>query len=108
MYPHERSLVEKMKGRPFALVGINSDPKIETARNAVEKNQLTWPSFWCGPEGTRGPIPTKWAVGGWPTLYVIDHEGVIRHKSLGSPGDDVIDRWIEELVTAAEKAGGIK
>ncbi len=25
MYPHERSLVEKLEGKPFALIGINSD-----------------------------------------------------------------------------------
>ena len=24
MYPHERSLVQKMEGKPFALVGVNS------------------------------------------------------------------------------------
>ena len=25
MYPHERSLVERMKDKPFALIGVNSD-----------------------------------------------------------------------------------
>ena len=25
MYPHERSLVEKNKKKPFALIGVNSD-----------------------------------------------------------------------------------
>jgi len=27
MYPHERSLVQKMEGKPFALIGVNSDQK---------------------------------------------------------------------------------
>ena len=27
MYPHERSLVASMQGRPFVLLGVNSDPK---------------------------------------------------------------------------------
>ena len=25
MYPHERSLVKKMEGKPFVLLGVNSD-----------------------------------------------------------------------------------
>ena len=25
MYPHERSLVKRLEGKPFALIGVNSD-----------------------------------------------------------------------------------
>jgi hypothetical protein len=25
MYPHERSLVQRLEGKPFALLGINTD-----------------------------------------------------------------------------------
>jgi hypothetical protein len=34
---------------------------------------------------------------------VIDHKGVIRHKWLGSPGNEVLDKAIEKLVETAEK-----
>ena len=101
MYPHERSLVKKTEGKPFALVGINSDPKA-TLSKTIEKENMTWRSFWDG-GNTRGPIATTWNVSGWPTLYVIDAKGVIRHKWLGSPGDKVIDESIEKLVKEAEK-----
>ena len=40
---------------------------------------------------------------GWPTLYVIDHKGVIRHKWTGSPGDEKLDEAIDALVAEAEK-----
>jgi len=108
MYPHERSLVAKMAGKPFALIGVNSDGKIERAQEAVKKNNLTWRSFWNGPDGTGGPISAKWAIQGWPTLFVIDHKGVIRHKSLGNPGNDKLDGWIEDLVSEAEREAGGK
>ena len=32
MYPHERSLVERLANRPFAIIGINSDRPSVTAR----------------------------------------------------------------------------
>jgi len=105
MYPHERSLVKKMADKPFALLGVNSDTDLKALKPILEKEEITWRSFWNGPKGTRGPISETWNVSGWPTLYVIDHKGVIRHKWLGSPGDKVLDDAIEKLVREAEKGG---
>jgi hypothetical protein len=102
MYPHERSLVKKMEGRPFALIGVNSDKDRDALKPVLEKEQITWRSFWNGTEGTGGPISKAWHVQGWPTLYVLDAQGVIRHKWTGSPGDKVLDEAIEALVKEAE------
>ena len=105
MYPHERSLVKKMVDKPFALVGVNSDPDLKKLKPVLEEEQITWRSFWNGKDGTGGPISKEWNVHGWPTLYVIDHKGVIRHKWVGSPGNEKMDAAIEKLVAEAEKAG---
>jgi len=103
MYPHERSLVKKLESKPFALVGINSDKDRDALKEVLKKEEITWRSFWNG-GSTGGPISTEWNVQGWPTLYVIDHKGVIRHKHLGSPGDKVLDEEIDKLVAEAEKS----
>lgn len=57
MVPSEVRLVERMKGKPFALVGVNGDTIREDAKRAVEKEKMAWPSFW-SKEGPDGPIPT--------------------------------------------------
>ncbi len=103
MYPHERSLVKNLAGKPFALVGVNSDPDLEKLKPVLKDENISWRSFTNGPKGTSGPISTTWNVHGWPTLYIIDHKGVIRHKYVGSPGDTVLDKAIEKLVEVAEK-----
>jgi len=100
MFPHERSLVKKLENKPFALIGINSDPDKGELKKALEKEQITWRSFW--DKTTSGPIATKWNIQGWPTLYVIDHKGVIRHKYVGSPGDKVMDNVVDTLLKEAE------
>ena len=82
MYPHERSLVKQLSDKPFALIGVNSDRKLETAQTAVKEKDLTWRSFWNGEKGTQGPISVKWNVKSWPTLYVIDAKGIIRYKNV--------------------------
>lgn len=96
MIPHERSLVKRLEKSPFVLVGVNSDPKDEL-RSAMEKEHITWPSFFDG-GNTSGPIATKWNVRGWPTIYVIDHKGVIRYKNVrGEAMDKAVDALLAEM-----------
>src|SRR5262245_17830226 len=109
MYPHERSLVKKMADKPFALVGVNSDDDLNALKKVLEEEQITWRSFQ-NQKGKKGDdsekaeaISNDWNVRGWPTLFVIDHKGVIRHKWLGNPGDEKIDEALEKLVAEAEK-----
>ena len=106
MYPHERSLVKKMEGKPFALIGVNSDEDRDALKQVLKKEEITWRSFWNGKEGYKGPISTQWKVQAWPTLYILDHKGIIRHKWRGNPGNDVLDEAIDKLVEVAE--GGKK
>jgi hypothetical protein len=94
MLPHERSLVEKWKDEPFAIVGINSDP-VERFAELVKDGTTTWRSF--RNEQEYGKISTKWAVTGWPTLYILDHKGVIRHIGLrGEAMEEAMAKLIEE------------
>jgi Thioredoxin-like len=77
--PHERSLVKRLEGKPFALLGINSDKDRQELQKVIAKESITWRSWWDG-GSTQGPIATKWNVRGWPTLYLLDGKGVIRYK----------------------------
>jgi hypothetical protein len=106
MYPHERSLVRKLADKPFALLGINSDINKEELKKVMEKEEITWRSFWNGPEGTNGPISKKWNVHGWPTIYVLDHKGVIRYKNVrGEKMDEAVDKLLKEQEGDAKKDG---
>jgi len=102
MYAHERSLVKRLEDKPFALVGVNSDADKDELKKAMEKEHITWRSFWNGPEGPSGPISTKWNVNGWPTTYVIDAKGVIRFKNVS---DAAMDRAVDLLLKEREKDG---
>jgi hypothetical protein len=105
MYPHERSLVEKLKGKPFALIGINSDTDKKKLKKRMEEEKITWRSFWNGPQGTSGPISKVWNVHGWPTTYVLDGKGVIRHKNLrGEAMEQAVEKLLKE--TESAKTGG--
>ena len=97
--PHEKELHSRFAGRPFAIVGVNADETLELANKAVDENAIPWRSFRNGQGDAKGSITEEWNVRRWPTVYVIDHLGVIRHKHLRHKE---LDAPLERLVHAAE------
>ncbi len=96
MYPHERSLVSRLQNKPFALLGINSDKDLGQLHAAMASERITWPSWWDG-GSTNGPIANHYGVRAWPTIYVLDHRGVIRFKNVrGDDLDKAVDALLEE------------
>jgi peroxiredoxin len=96
--PHEKELFERFKGRPFTIVGINGDTTLNAAQKAVSQNQMLWRSFGPG-AATGGDIAKQWNVRVWPTVYVIDHRGIIREKHLRR---EELDEPLNTLIVAAE------
>ncbi|MCH2179175.1 MAG: hypothetical protein MK106_10260 [Mariniblastus sp.] len=101
MYGHERSLVNEYSGRPFVLLGVNNDDEIQTAKKAVRDNNLNWRSWF---DGKGGPIVGAFRVNAFPTILLVDHRGIIRHRSPFAEGFD-LDKVIAGLVQEAENAG---
>ncbi len=101
MLPHERTLVQRLADEPFALIGVNSDGDADDVLPRLQEDRINWRNAI--DVTPQGPWATEWNVQGWPTLYLIDAEGVIREKWLGSPGDEVLDQRIDELIAEAKK-----
>ena len=89
--------MEKYADAPFMIVGVNSEDSMEKIQRICVEKELTWPSFFDG-GGTSGPIATQWGVRGWPTVYILDHEGVIRSTNGRGP---VLDAMLEDLIPKA-------
>jgi len=106
MYPHGRSLVAKFKGRPFEIVGVNTDSERALVKKVVAKEKITWRSFWDG-GSTGGPIVRRWGIDGFPTSYLIDYEGkIVSEGHVGPEIDNLIEREVKKAEAAAKRAGG--
>jgi peroxiredoxin len=84
---------------------VNCDDEKPAADRAVERERLTWPSWWDGGETGRR-IAEQWQIDAFPTLYLIDPDGVIRYKWQGKPEDHEIREAIEELLAKAKPRKG--
>jgi thiol-disulfide isomerase/thioredoxin len=97
MIPHEREMVERLKDKPFALVSISADQDKKTLTDFLAKEKMPWTHWW---NGSPGGILEDWDVQYFPTIYVIDAHGVIRHKDLRG---EELEKAVNELVKDAEK-----
>ena len=68
-----------MEGRPFALIGVNSDD-LDRARAAVKKHRLNWRNFQNQHEGAATKISDDWLLNSWPTIVVLDAEMRVRYR----------------------------
>jgi hypothetical protein len=98
MLPHEKALVKRMQDKPFALLGINNDGAAAEVLPRFQKEGITWRNAI---EPEKDSLASRWNVTGYPSLYLIDARGIIRHRWLGSPGDEVLDETIDALVAEA-------
>jgi peroxiredoxin len=97
----ERQLLARLKDRPFTIIGVNGDD-VEERPELLKKTKVPFRSL-PNERKDKPPISVEWNLKGWPTLFLIDHKGVIRRKWIGSPGDKALERAIEALVRAAEE-----
>ncbi len=97
MLPHEKALVERLKDEPFALIGINSDGDAKECNEILKREGISWRQAIDG--DTSGPWATKWNVQGWPTIYVLDAQGVIRARDVR---DEAMEKTVLELLAQAK------
>src|SRR6516164_3525722 len=93
-----------LQDKPFALIGVNincRDPK--TLKAVMDKEQLTFRSFTDTAAGEGlGVIGSAWNLFGTPTVFVLDHQGVIRYRHIGIPDTKAIDEVLKKLIREAE------
>jgi hypothetical protein len=102
MFPHERSLVTRYKGRPFVLLGVNEDPERSAGRSAETQGKVTWRSWWDAHPRNNGRIRKAWKIDGLPALFLIDSKGVIQKSFFGVPDEKELEKAIEKYVREAE------
>jgi peroxiredoxin len=99
MIPHQRKLVEKLKGKPFKLISVSADDEKATLTRFLEKEKMPWTHMW---SGATGGFIDQYQVWSFPTVYILDAKGTIRFKHIRN---ERMDRAVEALL---EEMGRMK
>jgi len=101
MIPHQKALVQRLKDEPFVLFGVNGD-ETDSYKGKSAETSIPWPNV--KNKSVSPTISESWGVGVWPTIYVLDHTGMIRHEGLrGEAMDKAVDSLLAELKASAGK-----
>ena len=78
--PYDRLLQELYANWPFAMLSVETGSTQQAMKKMKAEAGLTYRSFWdpLPEEGGSGPIGSAWNVRGYPSVYVLDRNGVIR------------------------------
>jgi hypothetical protein len=94
--PQMKEIAGHFADKPVTIFGMNTDRVEEDARFVIEKMGLTYTNL----EATS--IPEKYKVSGFPTLLIIDQEGVIRDIHEGY-APDLKEKVVESIERLLQK-----
>jgi peroxiredoxin len=92
---------DRFEGRPFAMLGVNCDPNPEDAAHAIETGPIPWPN-WYDPASEDDSLTGRYHVDRFPTLFLIDDDGVLRHRIPFPYPEDRLAQAIETLLENVE------
>ncbi len=99
MIPRLRDMSVKFQFKPFRMIGVSSDADLDTLKSRLSQFEMTWPDVW---EGKGRHISQRWNARILPTIYLIDHKGIIRHR-LGYVAGEHLEKLVGELLDKAEE-----
>jgi thiol-disulfide isomerase/thioredoxin len=98
MVEQEKELVARLRERPFMLLGVNHDHDKAAAVKAVAEKGMSWPSWLDEAPDQEYPIAKNYAVNSFPSVFVFDHEGIIRFINVrGEKLDQAVDQLMAEI-----------
>jgi thiol-disulfide isomerase/thioredoxin len=102
MIPHEREMVTRLKDKPFALVSISFDAEKKTLTEYLAEQPMPWNHWW---NGAEGKLKDMLNIQHYPTIFVLDPQGVIRFKEIRDEElEKAVNTLLEEMKTKPVKA----
>jgi len=99
MCPQLRELQAKFGHLGLIVLGVSTDEDIDSLKRATESKEITWRCWW---DKGFGPIVNEFGVSRFPTILVVDRQGVLRFKGLR---DETLLKAIENLCSESDLQG---
>lgn len=104
--PHVRAAYERYNKEGFEIVGISFDADRQRLEDVVKRENLRWPQYFDG--GGQEAAPGKtFGIRHWPSMWLLDRNGVIRFISAGAGLDRKITALLKETGNPVNAARGV-
>ncbi len=104
--PHVRAAYERYNKEGFEIVGISFDAEKQRLDDVVKRESIRWPQYFDG--GGRAAAPGKtFGILHWPSMWLLDRNGVIRFISAGAGMDRKISALLKETGNPVNAARGV-
>ena len=102
-YTYQNHLINRMKGEPFVLLGVNCDQTREQAQLVVKTQKIGWRSWYDGGgQMMGGPIFSNYGIIAVPTTFIIDKKGIIQQRLDQAPGEFQFDQEVDRVMALSE------
>ena len=93
--PHEKTLINKYKNKPFEIVGINGDSDIRNALRVEKQYKIPWKNLV--QKQSKGNLLDMFEVNSFPNFFLYDKKGNLRYSNINTTPDQ-LDKLIEALI----------
>jgi peroxiredoxin len=103
--PHVRDAYGRYKAQGLEIIGVSFDADRARLEEVVKRENITWPQYFDG--GGRDAAPGKvFGIRHWPSMWLLDRNGVVRFISAGAGLDRKVGQLLAEPANAVTSARG--
>ncbi len=104
--PHVRDAYERFKAQGLEVIGVSFDADRARLEDIVKRENIAWPQYFDG--GGRDAAPGKvFGIRHWPSMWLLDRNGVVRFISAGAGLDRKVSQLLAEPANAVATARGV-
>lgn len=93
--PQVRDAYERFHKQGFEVIGVSFDMERRQLEEVVKHERIAWPQYFDGQGQSAAPGKT-FGILHWPTMWLVDRNGVIRYISAGQRLDKKIATLLRE------------
>ncbi|MFM8471164.1 MAG: TlpA family protein disulfide reductase [Limisphaerales bacterium] len=104
--PNVRAAYERYNKEGLEIVGISFDAEKQRLEDVVKRENIRWPQYFDG--GGREAAPGKtFGIRHWPSMWLLDRNGVVRFISAGAGLDRKISELLKQPANPVNAARGV-
>ena len=96
--PNVKAVYERFNQQGFEIIGVSADESREDLERVVREKSLKWPQHFEG-RGNEAPNLRRYGVKHFPTMWLVDKQGVIRDVTGAVALNDKVARLVGESST---------